>query len=584
MTEGNKRTNADGAGERERWVRGARAFWYPLRERYGGGGARLCLGPARASYSVRGIELEAWARQLWYLVPLAVNGEIPEEAAAIYLDGLRHGPDPEHPEFWGFPEDRDQRFVEMASIAFALLLAPATFLDPLEPAERERLARWLALVNTHELHDNNWLWWRVMVQMALEKLGYPTDWALAEKDLDRLESFYGEGGYYRDGKLDTVDYYNPWTLHFYPLLYIGLRSGADPERCRRFAERARAFAPRYARWFAAGGEAVPYGRSMIYRPGQGAFWAALAWSGLEIEGFGPGVQKGFLLRNLRHWERAALFDASGALTLGYAYPQIFLTESYNAPGSPYWGLMSYLFLALPEDHPFWRSEEAPMPERPPAEAQPAANRIYTDIEGGRDVHQITGGHDNWMDNAFDKYQKFAYSARLGFAVGSGGEDLGFAAPDNHLLLRRPGEPWVRHRETLECRVEEGRIRIHWRPMPEVEVRTELIVEDGGHRRIHKISTPFSLETAEGGFAVAADPEAPVLRAAAEIPSEGGLCLRSEGEFSQIRDAGGVREAVSVGLRPGTHLVFPRAVVPVLLRRIEAGSTVLETEVAVGRDC
>ncbi len=36
-----------------------------------------------------------------------------------------------------------------------------------------------------------------------------------------------------------------------------------------------------------------------------------------------------------------------------------MAELYNAPGSPYWSLKSYLVLALEDDHPFWRAKEEP---------------------------------------------------------------------------------------------------------------------------------------------------------------------------------------------------------------------------------
>lgn len=43
-------------------------------------------------------------------------------------------------------------------------------------------------------------------------------------------------------------------------------------------------------------------------------------------------------------------------TIGYCYPQMYMAERYNAPGSPYWGMKSFLLLALPDDHPFWIAE------------------------------------------------------------------------------------------------------------------------------------------------------------------------------------------------------------------------------------
>lgn len=40
------------------------------------------------------------------------------------------------------------------------------------------------------------------------------------------------------------------------------------------------------------------------------------------------------------------------LTIGYAYPNILMSENYNVPGSPYWCMKAFAFLMLPAGHPF----------------------------------------------------------------------------------------------------------------------------------------------------------------------------------------------------------------------------------------
>ena len=576
-------SGAEASAARADWAAWARSLWMPLRGLYSPGGARLRLGPAVATYSQAGSELETWARQFWYLAPLAAAGDAPPEAVALHLEGLRHGPDPEHEDYWGAPVDCDQKMVEMSAVAFALVMAPEAFLVPLTAEERERLGCWLALVNERDLQDNNWLWWRVMVQCALEKLGHPTDWAQAHRDLDRLESFDCGGGYYRDGKLDTVDYYNPWTLHFNGLLYAVWREQEDPERARRFRERALRFADRHVRWFAADGVAVPYGRSMIYRLGQASFWSALVWSGIGGDAFPHEVCKGLLLRNLRDWRRRSVFGRDGVLTLGYRYSTQFFTETYNALGSPYWGTMSLLCLALPESHAFWRAEEAPLPERDRVSVQPEAKRIYVDEAGGINVVQLTGGHDCGLNGGFDKYLKFAYSSAQGFAVGCGGEGLAEAAPDNHLLFRRPGEAWQRDRTTHRCEVDDAGIRIEWSPpIAGVRVTTRIVPQGEGHRRIHEIETETEVEVAEGGFAVEAAPESPVMAPAQTEGGDRSLRLASDEHFSKIELAeGDPRELSAEGLRTNTHLYFLRAVVPVASARLASGTHRIEARLAGG---
>ncbi len=92
---------------------------------------------------------------------------------------------------------------------------------------------------------------------------------------------------------------------------------------------------------------------------QSAFWSALVYAG--VEPFSLGEMKGLILRNLRWWFKQPIFDSNGLLTIGYRYSNLVMAENYNAPGSPYCALKTFLILALPENHPFWLAEEKPLP-------------------------------------------------------------------------------------------------------------------------------------------------------------------------------------------------------------------------------
>lgn len=51
--------------------------------------------------------------------------------------------------------------------------------------------------------------------------------------------------------------------------------------------------------------------------------------------------KGLIVRNFNWWLGQKMFDRDGILTIGYCYPQMYMAERYNAPGSPYWGMKSF---------------------------------------------------------------------------------------------------------------------------------------------------------------------------------------------------------------------------------------------------
>src|SRR5882757_1580960 len=107
------------------------------------------------------------------------------------------------------------------------------------------------------------------------------------------------------------------------------------------------------------GRAITFGRSLTYRFAMAGFWAAVAFAEVELE---PpltwGVVKGLLLRNLRYWsQQKDILTGSGTFTIGFGYPNQFISENYNSPGSTYWFMLSFAALALPESHEFWQSKE-----------------------------------------------------------------------------------------------------------------------------------------------------------------------------------------------------------------------------------
>ena len=99
-------------------------FLDPLKPYYSAGCARLHLGETGVTYNQNAIELEAFSRPLWALVPFWVGGGSDPEFEKIYRKGLAAGTDPENPEYWGTTGEYDQCYVEMAAIACGILTAP----------------------------------------------------------------------------------------------------------------------------------------------------------------------------------------------------------------------------------------------------------------------------------------------------------------------------------------------------------------------------------------------------------------------------------------------------------------------------
>lgn len=122
----------------------------PLKPHFSPGRATVKLGNTAVHYDETGAQLEGFARPLWGLAPLLAGG-YDFDGASMYLEGLRNGTDPDHQEFWGYTQNVDQRMVEMCPLAFALIVAPSHFWEPLSSVEKENVTKWFACVNHREV-------------------------------------------------------------------------------------------------------------------------------------------------------------------------------------------------------------------------------------------------------------------------------------------------------------------------------------------------------------------------------------------------------------------------------------------------
>lgn len=540
----------------------------PLERWRSPGAARVRLDAAGAVFDRAAADFEGFARPLWGLAPAAVGGDETIDWPVI-ARGLANGCDPDHPEYWGPAGEIDQRMVEMAAIGFALALVPEKLWAPLDDVARANVARFLGDAYVRTFSNNNWKYFRIMIRYGLERVGVATDPALAEIYQDELDAFYLGDGWFRDGPWRRADHYVAFAIHFYGL--IGAKLDPTSPRALTARERARAFAPRFARLFAEDGGAVAFGRSMTYRFAMAGFWAALAFA--DEPALPWGEIKGLWLQHLRWWRDRPILDRDGLMTVGYGYRDLLMSEEYNSAGSPYWALKAFLPLALPDSHPFWQAEAVAPTRRPDISAQRQPGFVLFDTVN--DVVALASGQENLqMRCGAEKYAKFAYSARYGFSVETDGR-FAVAAAENMLLFSDDGRH-CRGRETNETVVLAGTtLYARWRPFEDVEVETWLIPAPPWHVRVHRIRAGRPYRICEGGFAVPR-PEGTI--PARSVP--GGVVVETATDLAAILalEPSGGRAAVAHPTQPNTNLVSARTLVPQLHGSIAAGETVLATAV------
>ena len=538
----------------------------PVRGRFTGGGAGLWLGGHAAHYGAGSARMEAFSRMLWGLAPLWAAGG-GEEWLPLFRRGLANGTDPAHPAYWGRLSHYDQKVVETAAIAAALLLCGERM--GFSPEEARNLHQWLAGADGLSLPQNNWLFFRVLIQAAFRRMGWAWNKGQLEEDLAKLDGWYLGEGWYCDGQPTQMDYYIPFGMHYYGLIYAWAMERDDPGRSRLFKERAARFAGDYLYWFEDGGRAVPFGRSLTYRFAQGAFFSALALAGVEAVPW--GVMKSRVLGNLRDWLAQPIFDSGGLLTVGYAYPNLLMSENYNAPGSPYWALKAFACLALPEGHPFWAAEEA-VPALEPLRAIPPARMLAARDESQVQLFPAGQRCANDMGHCGAKYEKLVYSSRFGFSVPRG-EPLEAGAFDCCLAVCEAGTGRWRTQQGFEdFRLEAGRCWRRFSPLPGVEVEVTVVPDFPAHRREYTVTTDRPIDAADGGFAIPAeDGEG---RACTPDMVEWGPCsvtARFPWGVSAIRCLSGVGEPVLVRAWPNTNVLHPLTCIPTIRLSLPPGT-------------
>ena len=542
-------------------------FLDPLKPYYSAGGARLHLGDTGVTYGQAAIELEAFSRPLWALVPFWMGGGSDPEFEAIYRRGLAAGSDPENPEYWGSCKDYDQCFVEMAAIACGLLNAPDKLWDPLSGAEKQNLACWLDQINHHQIPECNWQFFMILVNLALKKCGMPYDAENMARGLARIDSYYSGDGWSTDGASPQKDYYIPWAIQYYGVLYATFAADSDPERAALYRSRAELFARQFIYWFDENGAALPYGRSLTYRFAQNCFWAACVWAGLEP--FPLGVMKGLIVRNFRWWLEQKIFDRDGILTIGYCYPQMYMAERYNAPGSPYWGMKSFILLALPDDHPFWAAQAEPMPALDALKPMPHANMLVARRKG-RVTAYAAGVNEGHGHGQFpEKYAKFAYDTRFGFCASRSREVIWQAAPDSMLAFVIDDNVFVR-KVSLSHEVRDDRVVSKWSPFPGITVTTTVLPTAGGHIRRHEIESAYPCEAYDCGFAVPNFAPGYV-----ESTAGGAATARNAAVSCTVSGSG---EGTVIKCDPNVSLYSTNVCIPAVRYAIPEGRTVIETEI------
>lgn len=282
--------------------------------------------------------------------------------------------------------------------------------------------------------------------------------------------------------------------------------------------------------------------------------------------------------------------------LGYTYPNYYLAENYNSPGSPYWCMLSFAALAQPASHPFWSSQEESHPFTQSPSPLPAIKALKHPMhiiihKGGHTFLLSSGQKCHYPLKATQaKYGHFAYSSAFGYSVPTGSYTLEQFVPESALALSDDsGEIWKMRREVEDAQLlkHDGPVLYSaMHPWKDVEVKTWLVPPTdeapNWHIRLHCVKTGRDLLSAEGGFAIAGTrvKDGRTLTAlSADSPNEGTKATARDAVVVSRAGASGVAELLPDNERVGgicdvdanSNLIEPRTLLPTMYADLKAGS-------------
>lgn len=555
--------------------------------------SRPMIGQTAPTYDEASEAVETFIRPLWGLAPLAAGGG-DFDHWEVFRQGLIEGTDPNSDGYWGpvgatpdLNPTTDQRMVEMAAFGLALAIAPEQFYEPLSDEQKENVIAWLEPINKIGLRDNNWQFFRVLVNLGFRRIGGPVNEEAANESLGTLNSNYLGEGWYQDGEMQkTTDFYIPFAFHYYSMIYAGLAQGFDAERVETFRRRAAEFTPSFAARFDSEGRTIAYGRSMTYRFAGAGFWGALAFGDTEGEGVDWGEIRGHWARHMRWWADQAIADNRGILTIGWGYNNMYLAESYNAPGSPYWAMKAFLPLALPDDHPFWTAEEKQAPQQELHMVQKPANAVVNRTTDQAQMLTNSGSGLFFPRNGAAKYGKFVYSSQFPFACESD-DPFNIKASESTLTIVDESQPspadWRRENRwgNKNHGMVEDVLWAEWEAFAgDVKITSVWAGEGDEHSRIHLVETNRPITAVDGGFAIAYNFD----------PTHDDYQRSADEEKAVV--ANGTDYSVAVAhspngipavrqLQPNGSIQWARSVSPVVDFKLEPGKHVLRTSFRAG---
>ena len=188
-----------------------------------------------------------------------------------------------------------------------------------------------------------------------------------------------------------------------------------------------------------------------------------------------------------------------------------------------------MLLALPDDHPVWSAEAAPLPvelTRAGVTGQPSADLLLQRLPDGQLNAYSPANYEKDDHGQFvEKYGKFVYNTRFGFSASRSYVQLEQAAPDSMLAFVIDGWTFVR-RHSDRFVLMGDRLLSEWRPMPGIKVPAGLAPPAGGGGE--SLAMARNISDYRRVLFLRPSATVPPSGATCHLPRIGGVCLAEGG--------------------------------------------------------
>ena len=272
------------------------------------------------------------------------------------LKGIRNAVDPSSADYLNFRTEQ-QPIVDAAFMAHGFLRAPKALWEPLDSLTKKRVVEEFKSLRNRSLPYNNWLLFSAITEVFLLSVGEQADPMRIDFALKKMEEWYVGDGWYSDGTIFSMDYYNsfviqPMLLDVYTaLLPIKKATEADYQKALKRMVRHAEF---QERMIGPDGSFPPFGRSITYRTGAFQLLAQTSLMGQFPAQISPAqVRCAMTALMQRVYGNCDNYDANGWLRLGFCGSQPMVADTYTSTGSLYLATLGFLPLGLPANHAFW---------------------------------------------------------------------------------------------------------------------------------------------------------------------------------------------------------------------------------------